>query len=77
MVTIIQAEKPKPKASETQSGMLHSDKLSTTVRKRRGEECSACKSEDCQLCSSCKDMKEYGGPGTKKQCCVKRRCLRK
>lgn len=27
MVHIIQAEKPKPKASETQTGMLHSDML--------------------------------------------------
>ena len=27
MVPIIQAEKPKPKTSETQTGMLHSDML--------------------------------------------------
>ena len=44
------------------------------VCKRR---CTACKGEDCNECSNCKDMKKYGGPGTKKQCCIKRRCLRK
>ena len=45
------------------------------VRKRCGE-CIACTRDDCKDCASCKNMKKYGGPGTKKRCCEKRKCLK-
>uniref|UniRef100_A0A1X7SXN4 CXXC-type domain-containing protein n=1 Tax=Amphimedon queenslandica TaxID=400682 RepID=A0A1X7SXN4_AMPQE len=34
------------------------------VRKRCGE-CIACTRQGCKECESCRDMKKYGGPGTK------------
>ena len=29
---------------------------------------------ECESCSNCQDMRKFGGPGKKKQCCVKRKC---
>ena len=48
----------------------------TTKRKRRlaCNECSACSREDCGSCSNCKDKPKFGGPGTKKQKCLMRKC---
>ena len=43
-------------------------------RKRRCRECSGCKADNCR---TCRDMKLYGGPGHKKQCCIKRQCFLK
>lgn len=37
--------------------------------------CQQCEAADCRECSACKDMVKYGGPGTSKQKCEKRRCL--
>ena len=39
-------------------------------------ECSACMlTTDCMKCIYCKDKPKYGGKGTMKQACVKRKCL--
>lgn len=35
--------------------------------------CENCKMTDCRKCSHCKDMKKYGGRGTKKQSCMERK----
>ena len=43
-------------------------------RAKRCKKCDACKREDCQKCANCKDMKKYGGPGLKKQCCKYKKC---
>lgn len=36
--------------------------------------CEGCSLSDCGVCSNCCDMKKFGGPGRKKQRCVKRKC---
>ncbi|XP_061672689.1 histone-lysine N-methyltransferase 2B isoform X2 [Syngnathoides biaculeatus] len=47
------------------------------VRSRR---CGACKGclvdSDCAKCAHCRDKPKYGGPNTKRQCCIYRRCER-
>ena len=50
--------------------MQHSSTASTVLCK-----CSGCNAEDCGNCSNCKDMKRFGGPGTKKKACIHRNCL--
>ncbi|XP_076818883.1 lysine-specific demethylase 2A-like [Clavelina lepadiformis] len=44
------------------------------VRRVRCKQCEACLSDDCRSCVFCRDMRKYGGPGTMKQTCIKRRC---
>ena len=39
--------------------------------------CSGCSLLDCGLCTFCKDMIKFGGPGKKKQRCSKRKCVMK
>ena len=36
--------------------------------------CAGCKSEDCGSCAACRDKRKFGGPGTRKQRCARRRC---
>lgn len=39
--------------------------------------CKNCMAPDCRKCLFCKDMKKYGGKGTKKQSCVERKkCMK-
>jgi len=46
-------------------------------RLNRCTKCAACIKPDCRKCIFCKDMKKYGGKGTKKQSCIERpKCLR-
>ena len=44
--------------------------------RKRKEPCGGCPSEDCNECKFCLDKKKNGGPGLKRQHCVKRRCIR-
>lgn len=44
-------------------------------KRSRCGSCTGCKAADCQICPMCLDKPKYGGPGKKKQCCVKRKCL--
>ena len=44
------------------------------TKKSKCGECEACKREDCGKCVYCLDKPKFGGPGTKKQICVKRVC---
>jgi len=44
-------------------------------RSNRCGRCYGCSLPNCLQCSPCKDMKKYGGPGTKKQACKKRFCF--
>ena len=37
--------------------------------------CSGCTAKECGVCKHCLDKSKYGGPGIKKQCCVKRKCI--
>ncbi|XP_053307542.1 histone-lysine N-methyltransferase 2B [Spea bombifrons] len=51
---------------------------SLSRRRLRMGRCGACKGcevmDDCGKCVNCLDKTKFGGPNTKKQCCVKRRC---
>jgi len=51
---------------------------SSGIRRRRVrcKKCEPCTRTDCRLCSFCKDMKKYGGPGRMKQSCISRQCIR-
>ncbi|XP_070396045.1 DNA (cytosine-5)-methyltransferase 1-like isoform X2 [Dermacentor albipictus] len=51
-----------------------SAKKSGLLRKYRCGLCEACLAPECKLCVFCRNMKKYGGPGTLKQCCIRRRC---
>ena len=45
------------------------------VRARRCGLCAGCQVKDhCGECRACKNMPRFGGPGTAKQCCVRRKC---
>ncbi|KAI7801185.1 putative histone-lysine N-methyltransferase 2B [Triplophysa rosa] len=44
-------------------------------RNRRCGECKGClHEEDCGRCMNCLDKPKFGGPNTKRQCCVYKRC---
>lgn len=45
-------------------------------RKKRCFNCSGCLAADCGTCKHCLDKPKFGGKGLKKQCCVKRKCIR-
>uniref|UniRef100_G3NJV0 [histone H3]-lysine(4) N-methyltransferase n=1 Tax=Gasterosteus aculeatus aculeatus TaxID=481459 RepID=G3NJV0_GASAC len=47
------------------------------VRARRCGSCKGCLiEEDCAKCINCLDKPKFGGPNTKRQCCVYRKCER-
>lgn len=52
--------------------ILHSGRK----RQSRCGECPGCTSNDCNECKFCLDKPKNGGPGTKKQSCIKRKCIR-
>jgi len=63
-------------SSSRTNGIQSMAKKSTTKPPRRCGSCKACTAPDCRKCVYCLDMKKYGGPGTKKQRCLKRpNCL--
>ena len=43
--------------------------------RKRCNECTGCKAEDCGQCAPCKDKKKFGGPNVRKQACKMRRCI--
>ena len=43
-------------------------------RVRRCGACAGCRAQDCGVCNACRDKPKFGGPGTAKQACSKRRC---
>ena len=45
-------------------------------RQRRCGQCPGCCSTDCNQCKFCLDKPKNGGLGLKKQCCIKRKCIR-
>ncbi|XP_036410988.1 histone-lysine N-methyltransferase 2B-like isoform X2 [Megalops cyprinoides] len=47
------------------------------LRTRRCGRCKGCLHEDdCGKCINCKDKPKFGGPNTKRQCCVHKKCAR-
>ncbi|XP_059205584.1 histone-lysine N-methyltransferase 2B isoform X2 [Centropristis striata] len=47
------------------------------VRSRRCGHCKGCLiEEDCAKCVNCLDKPKFGGPNTKRQCCIYKKCAR-
>ncbi|KAF7211023.1 histone-lysine N-methyltransferase 2B isoform X3 [Nothobranchius furzeri] len=47
------------------------------IRSRRCRVCTGCLvEEDCSKCINCLDKPKYGGPNTKRQCCIFKKCER-
>ncbi|XP_076804654.1 uncharacterized protein LOC143448693 isoform X2 [Clavelina lepadiformis] len=46
----------------------------TRYRSTRCKKCDACRAPNCGKCIHCRDMKQFGGSGRKKQSCIQRRC---
>ncbi|XP_075962062.1 histone-lysine N-methyltransferase 2B isoform X1 [Anarhichas minor] len=47
------------------------------IRARRCGGCKGCLIEnDCAKCTNCRDKPKFGGPNTKRQCCIYRKCDR-
>ena len=72
-----QVEEDVPKASPNTNSSSSSRRWTTSssaFRRRRCNTCEACRRVDCGVCSNCSDMPKFGGPGTKRQSCVLRRC---
>lgn len=57
-----------------QNGAAEGNGASPTFRRVRCGACEGCRSVDCGECAACKNMPKYGGTGSAKQVCVKRRC---
>ena len=38
--------------------------------------CDGCLAQDCGKCINCRDKVKFGGPGRKKQKCLKRKCIK-
>ena len=43
-------------------------------RASRCGHCAGCTRKSCGECKACKNMPRFGGPGTFKQCCERRKC---
>ena len=51
-----------------------SHSMYAALRRKRCGSCDGCRSNDCGDCHFCRDMVRFGGKGTLKQCCEKRKC---
>ncbi|XP_023659504.2 histone-lysine N-methyltransferase 2B-like isoform X2 [Paramormyrops kingsleyae] len=59
------------------SGRFGRDYGPSGNRSRRCGKCKGCLHEDdCGRCMNCLDKPKFGGPNTKRQCCVYKRCAR-
>ncbi|XP_048848986.1 histone-lysine N-methyltransferase 2B-like isoform X2 [Brienomyrus brachyistius] len=65
------------KPSRGASGRFGRDYGPSGNRSRRCGKCKGClHEEDCGRCMNCLDKPKFGGPNTKRQCCVYKRCAR-
>ncbi|CAL1301280.1 unnamed protein product [Larinioides sclopetarius] len=55
-------------------GQLEKDAKQTAPRRKRCGVCETCQLPDCGQCVFCKNMIKFGGTGTSKQACAKRKC---
>jgi len=65
----IKGEKVKKASSRT-------IKVGKHVRRLRCGSCEGCRRANCGQCRNCKDMKVFGGRGTRAQACEGRKCMR-
>jgi len=50
-------------------------KKSKNKRRLRCGNCKGCQKDNCGKCLNCKDMKRFGGKGTRAQACEERKCI--
>ncbi len=55
----------------------HEQGLNSSSRRKNCGKCSECLAADCGHCKHCEDMPKFGGPGIKKQRCMKKQCSNK
>ena len=55
--------------------MYTAEKTYSERKRKRCGMCIGCTNADCGQCTFCLDKPKFGGPGRKKQCCKKRKCL--
>ncbi|XP_065906693.1 F-box/LRR-repeat protein 19-like isoform X2 [Dysidea avara] len=57
---------------------LISSATRTGMKRKRCRDCDGCQATNCGECTNCNclDKKIFGGPSIKKQCYMRRRCLR-
>ena len=51
------------------------EEITRSRTEKRCGNCEACMRGNCGECHTCKAMKVFGGPGTRKQACLNRRCI--
>ncbi|KAM9299526.1 histone-lysine N-methyltransferase 2B [Gastrophryne carolinensis] len=70
---------PRPRPVRQPAAPRMKPRPASRVKLRMGR-CGTCKGcnvmDDCGKCVNCKDKTKFGGPNTKKQCCVSRKCER-
>lgn len=55
--------------------LLSKSGQSPKITKYRCGACAGCMRHECGECGNCRDKKRFGGPGSRKQACIERRCL--
>jgi hypothetical protein len=64
----------RPAAAEASSPTAAGAVARRSQRRRRCGECAGCLGEDCGLCRYCRDRPAFGGKGTLRHTCERRRC---
>ncbi|XP_065888595.1 uncharacterized protein [Dysidea avara] len=54
---------------------LISSATGTGMTRKQCGDCDGCQAANCGECTNCLDKKIFGGPGIKKQCCMRRHCF--
>ncbi|XP_044068067.1 uncharacterized protein LOC122883434 isoform X2 [Siniperca chuatsi] len=72
----INTEPMKMKTKRKENPPTYTPTPSPRLKRRTAcKQCAACLREDCGKCIYCRDMRKFGGPGTKRQKCRFRVCL--
>jgi hypothetical protein len=72
------AGQSQPRSSSTQAaGTQRAAKVCTKKHRTMAcSKCENCRRPNCGLCAACRNMRQYGGPGTGKQKCADRACTK-
>eukprot|EP00591_Stephanopyxis_turris_P011006 CAMPEP_0195514174 /NCGR_PEP_ID=MMETSP0794_2-20130614/5633_1 /TAXON_ID=515487 /ORGANISM="Stephanopyxis turris, Strain CCMP 815" /LENGTH=554 /DNA_ID=CAMNT_0040642359 /DNA_START=30 /DNA_END=1691 /DNA_ORIENTATION=- len=70
--------KQNSRARKSTGGLLTKKENGDAIPKKtkRCRECEGCTRKDCGKCAACVDKPKFGGPGTMKQVCHERKCVR-
>jgi len=71
-------DKPSMKSETQDTNATHVTNKKTKSKKTRRPrcfKCTPCQSENCGVCSACKDMPKFGGRGLSRKACLKRICI--